>query len=370
MKNHINNTLYILIWSFLLISCKETQDKKNSTVANNHCLIHEELKENLTYKKIEETFAQLEIDLTGHVSYNLDELFVFQSLISGVVQETYFKLGDFVQKGDVLLEIRSPILGEFRSHLKMSESDVQLAFRNLTSILELHELGLASDREVLEAEKALSEAELNLQQVKESLEIFGGQLDKNVLVIRAPQSGYVVQKNITKGSTIAEGNEEIFSLSNLKKVWVQVNIYPDQINLLTEGDEVEVSTSAYVDERFKGVITRISNVFDPDEKVMKAIIEMNNEDLRLKPDMMVNIHLSKKTSEKALAIPIKAVLFDQNQYHLIWTKDSCAAEILSFQPLGKDKTHYFFHASKDDFGPGSIYIEKNNLLIYHALKNN
>lgn len=368
MKKIINIYFCLSALSLYLGSCKPSTQQEQDILPT-YCTIHENSKESMTFGRIKEQIAQYELDLTGNVSYDQDELFIFQSLVSGIVQETYFKLGDFVQKGEVLLEVRSPSIGEFRSTLKMAETDIQLATRNLKSIEKLYESGLASDRELLEAEREISEAQLNWRQIKESIQIYGGALEKDVLVIRAPQSGYIVQKNITRGSTIAEGNEEIFSISNLKKVWVQVNVYPAQINLLKEGDEVEISTSAYINERFKGKITRISNVFDPEEKVMKAIIEMNNEDLKLKPDMMVNVHLIKKTSQKALSIPIEAVLFDKNQYHLIWTKDSCSASILTFQPLGKDKRYYYFNTSIEGFGAESIYILKNNLLIYNELNN-
>src|SRR5690625_5876208 len=106
------------------------------------------------------------------------------------------------------------------------------------------------------------------------------------IVRKHPISGYIIHKNITRGSAIAEGNEDIFSISNLNKIWIKVNIYPTQVGLIKHGEEVEIYTSAYPKERFTGRIERISQIFDHEEKVMKEIIELDNADLKLKIDML------------------------------------------------------------------------------------
>lgn len=366
----IKSLLYIS--TFLLfvggfISCDTSPTRVVEKEEN--CLLQNGLQDKISFGALEEKNVQFELDLTGNVSYNKDELYTFQSLVTGIVENTHFKLGDYVQKGQLLLEIRSTSLGEFRRSLNMAEADIEIAERNLASLENMHESGLSSDRELLIATKELEEARLKLRHVEETILIHGGQLERGLLTIRAPQSGYIVQKNITKGSTIAEGNEDIFAISNLKKVWVEVNVYPAQINLLKEGDAVEISTTAYQEERFQGKISRISNVFDPEEKVMKAIIEMENPGLKLKPDMMVNVHLMQQTEQQAFAIPIDVVLFDNDQYHFIWAKNDCDAAVITFEPLGKDKTYYFFQTTHEGIEVGSRFVNQNNILIYNELKN-
>ncbi|HLS70788.1 MAG TPA: efflux RND transporter periplasmic adaptor subunit [Chitinophagaceae bacterium] len=364
MKNKIKiETLAFLILFFGFLGCKNEEQ----IIEKEACLLQEEFANNLSFGNLIETHSKVELDLTGHVSYDEEELYTFQSLVTGIVEKTYFKLGDYVEKDDILLEIRSSAMGEYRHSLSMAQADIDLAIRNLESVQKMHENGFASDRELLEAERELKNSRLSYQQIQETIHLHGGQIEKGLLVIKAPKSGYIIHKNITRGSAIAEGNEDIFSISNLNKIWIKVNIYPTQVGLIKHGEEVEISTSAYPKERFTGRIERISQIFDPEEKVMKAIIELDNPDLKLKPDMMVNVHFLMDTDEKALAIPIDHVLFDKDAYHFVQAIENCDARIVTFQPIGKDKKYYYFHPSNIDVKEGDRFIEKNNLLIYNEL---
>lgn len=363
-KKHIKIFHFLLI-PFLALGCKNENPINNTKEET--CILQEDFAKHISYGNLKETKSKVELDLTGNVSYNEEDLYTFQSLVTGIVENTYFKLGDYVEKGKVLLEIKSTAMGEYRHALSMAQADLDLANRHLETVQKMHESGFTSDRELIEAEREVNNAQLSYQRVQESIQLHGGQIESGLLVIRAAKSGYIVHKNITKGSAITEGDEDIFSISNLNKIWIKVNVYPTQVGLIKQGEKVEISTSAYPKERFEGKIERISQIFDPEEKVMKAIIELDNPDLKFKPDMMVNVHFLMDTEEKALAIPIKHVLFDKDAYHFVQSLDNCDARIVTFQPIGKDKQYYYFHTSNSDVKDGDTYIEKNNLLIYNEL---
>src|SRR5690606_41534208 len=58
---------------------------------------------------------------------------------------------------------------------------------------------------------------------------------------------------------------------------------------IQQGMEVDIRTLSYPDEVFKGKIDAVSSVLDSDAKVLKARISLTNENVKLKPGMLVDV---------------------------------------------------------------------------------
>lgn len=358
-------SLTAIIACLLFFSCgtkkQEPESRKDS------CIIPEELKKLIKLETVNTSKVAFETELTGNVSYNQDNLYRYQSLASGLVQKVYFNLGDYVQKGQVLAEIRTTELSEQRSVMSVAQSSLKLAQRNLKAVQNMHADGLASDKELLEAQNEVNTVESGINKIKESAAIQGGSLEKGILVIHAPMTGYVVEKKITNGSQINAGDDNLFVISDLRKVWVMANVYAAQLEKVKPGERVEINTTAYPEQTFEGRITRLSNIFDPEEKVMKAIIEIDNSDLKLKPDMMVSVKVHQTTEQEAVAIPVKTVLFDNDAYHVVKYHNDCYVENITIKPFAHDKNYYYLNLDTEAVNKGDTLINQNQLLIYNKL---
>lgn len=77
------------------------------------------------------TYQKEEWNLSGKVEYDPDKVVNYVPLISGVVERTYFSLGDKVAKGQNLLDIRSTELSNLHSEQLMLESEIKIAEREL-----------------------------------------------------------------------------------------------------------------------------------------------------------------------------------------------------------------------------------------------
>jgi cobalt-zinc-cadmium efflux system membrane fusion protein len=116
---------------------------------------------------------------------------------------------------------------------------------------------------------------------------------------------------------------------------------------------------------FYGKINSLSQVFDPEEKVLKARIVMNNNDLKLKPEMSVMVTLIDESSVSALAIPSEALIFDDNRYFVVVEESSGNFAIKDVVPQGHhDKISYILSGLSN----GDNVVIKNQLLIYSGLK--
>src|SRR5690606_41102309 len=110
MKNKIKiETVAFLILFFGFLGCKNEEQ----IIEKETCLLQEEFANYLSFGNLIETHSKVELDLTGHVSYDEEKLYTFQRLVTVIVEKTYFKLGEYVMKGDILLEIRSSAIGKY-----------------------------------------------------------------------------------------------------------------------------------------------------------------------------------------------------------------------------------------------------------------
>lgn len=355
---------YIILAAVLITACNSTPVAEKTTEKT--CTITPELKKLIKLVTVSSSPVNGELELTGSISYDQDHLYRYQSLASGVVKQVNFNLGDYVQKGQVLVEIRTTALSGQTTDLRKAEASLTLAERQLRSAKNLHNDGIISDKELLETQNEVAAARLEISRIKESLAIEGGSIEKGVLIIRAPMSGYIVSKKLTAGYQVSEGEDDLFVLSDLKKVWVMANVYAAQLGMVKAGQQVDISTTAYPDKVFEGKIARLSNIFDPEEKVMKAVIEIDNAGLALKPDMMVSVNVHLNTSETALAVPLNAVIFDDDVYHVVRYQNDCDVKEVIIQPISHDKE--FYYVSSPEIKAGDQIISQNQLLIYNKLK--
>lgn len=197
------NIMKNIAFAAMLLLVAACNNKNNSASADERatpgCAITPELKPLIKLTQLDIAPVNSELELTGSISYDQDHLYRYQSLATGVVSNVNFNLGDYVQKGQVLAEVRTSELSGQTADLRKAEAELKLADRRLRATQKLHEDGIASDKDLQEAKNAAEVARLDIERIKQTLAIQGGNVDKGVLLIRAPMSGYIVRKKITAG---------------------------------------------------------------------------------------------------------------------------------------------------------------------------
>jgi len=306
------------------------------------------LKEVVTVKAVTKQL-QKEFTLTGKVTADPDRTISYSPLVSGVVVKSYFTLGDRVGKGQTMLDIRS-------SELSSLQSELTIAQRNLQSVQALFESGMATDREVVEARSTYEKLQVDLV-------LYGENKGNGIFSIKAPMSGYVIEKHGNAGSTISAESEPLFSITDLSTVWVVANIYAGNLQFVQEGQSVEITSVAYPKEVFRGKINSISQVFDPEDKALKARIVLPNPGLKLKPEMSVVVKLLNKSDAEMITIPSNAVIFDNNSYFTV--VGSKNFEIRKITPYDH---HNGITYISEGLESGEEVVIKNQLLIYNELK--
>jgi cobalt-zinc-cadmium efflux system membrane fusion protein len=195
-----------------------------------------------------------------------------------------------------------------------------VAEKNLKRIQELYNSNFASEKELTEAQNDFNNAKSEYEGKKKILELYGGTPNTNDAIFRvtAPIDGYVVERTVNNGTQIrTDNNSSMFIISDLKTVWVWANVYESDMSKISIGDSVEVTTVAYPDKKYKGIINKIGNTLDPEARVVKVRIDIENPGELLKPEMFATVAIRSNTSGKMLGVPKNAVFIENSKNYII-----------------------------------------------------
>ncbi len=306
-----------------------------------------------------------EMTLTGKVITDPDKTIKYMPLISGLIERTYFSLGDKVEKGQTLIDIRSTEVSALFSKQVALEAEIRIAERALKTTKEMFDDNLSSEKDLLEAESRLKQTRSALEKLKNDMAIFGTNKGNGVFSIKAPVSGYIIYKNASPGSTISPDSEPLFIIADLNTVWIMVNVYASHLQFVKEGMEASITTLSYPNEVFKGKIVNLSQVFDPDDKALKARIILPNKEMKLKPEMSVVVKLKDTTQNGLVAIPSEALIFDNDSYFAVIFEGGNNYAIREVIPYDRNKNTTYITSGLSE---GEDVVIKNQLLIYSELK--
>ncbi|WP_353126388.1 efflux RND transporter periplasmic adaptor subunit [Parapedobacter pyrenivorans] len=358
----INN--YIWIGILLCFSCSRHSDPAHEGMVNTFCL-NEALRDGLVIDTLQKHEVLQHLRLTGQVTYNPNKVVQFASLVEGVMVETRFSLGDYVKKGQVIASLKSPELNIMVADIHGLQANVRLAQREYNAIKSMYADHVASERDLIEAKSGLEKLAAELEGLQGTLSLFHPNPEEGTFQIRSPASGYIVEKQVSTGMPIPQG-ANLFTVSDLDEIWVMINVYATDIPFIQQGMPVAVRTLAYPDEEFTGQISALPQVFDSEERVLKARIVLPNADMKLKPGMAVDVSVERQDGIEAVAIPADATIFDDNQHFAIVYHDDCSVELRRLIPAIRDNNWYFVD---EGFEAGELIVRQNHLLIYEKIKS-
>jgi membrane fusion protein, heavy metal efflux system len=354
-----------VIGAILLTSCKNPEEQSSNSENKNYCL-DENFKSKIELEQPKKQFAAEGIPLTGAIEPNPDKVIHFVSLVGGIISNTNFSLGDKVTKGQVLAELRSTELSELQSQTISILSQIKVAEKHLQSMQSMYDDGIASQKDLMEAQSGLEVMKAEKERIKANLSLFSASPEKGVFQIKSPTSGIVTAKSISSGTQISAEGEPLFTISDLSEVWVLINVYATNVMNIEAGMQVHIKTLSYPDEIFEGKIAAISQVLDADAKVLKARVVLQNTNLKLKPGMIVDVTALKELKTEAISISTSAMVFDNNQNYVVVHKGDCEIEIRLVEILTKSNGITFLSGGLSE---NEKVISKNHLLIYEQIKN-
>ena len=258
-----------------------------------------------------------EIETTGEVDYEQNRVAHVGPRIAGRLERVDVDLGDLVRRGDVLAVIDSVELGEARARYLAALSHEDLSRRTFKRQRALFEQRITSEQKMQEAESAVLEATARREGAEQTLRLYGVDPERisagdtpSRLDVKAPIDGRVVSKHATLGEMVMP-SDALFTLADLSRVWVWIDVFERNLAAVHEDDGVEVRVKAYPNRTFSGRVSYLASEVEPETRTVRARIDVPNAERLLRPGMFAEIRLTDPHGPRessVLAVPESAVV--------------------------------------------------------------
>jgi cobalt-zinc-cadmium efflux system membrane fusion protein len=253
------------------------------------------------------------IQVTGTVTPDISRTIPVISIASGRVVEVHARIGDYIKKGQLLMDVQSTdVSGAFSQYLK-AVNDERLTKVQFDRAKLLNDKGAIASSQVEIAQNADDDAKAALSASEDQLRVLG--VDKNhptaTVKVYAPASGYIIAQNVTAaaaaGVTYA-GSANAFTIADLSHVWIICDVYENDLPDVHLGQKVEIRLTAYPDRVLSGVISDIGAVLDPQIRTAKVRIQVDNPNMLMRVGMFATATIHGRTLQTRAQVPATAVL--------------------------------------------------------------
>lgn len=255
------------------------------------------------------------------------------STVSGLIKDIYVDYNSQVKKGQILAQIDP---ATFEATVKQNEAQIANAQANLAKLQaiaeydqktyqrykNLYEKNFVARSELDQAYSTyksdlaqIASARAQISQYHASLQTAKTNLGYTKII--APVDGTVISREIDLGQPVAASFQapELFTIAqDLTKMQIEVNVSEADIGKVKEGQDVKYTLDGYADSIFEGKVTqvRLASTNTSNVVTYSVIVDVANDDLKLKPGMTANVSIITDKSENVLCAPTTALKFTPN----------------------------------------------------------
>lgn len=231
------------------------------------------------------------IRTVGVVDYNETALADVTTKFKGWVEKLYVDAtGQQVHRGDPLFEIYSP-------DLYSAQREYLLALQGGTNTPG----GAALRTSALTKLKFYDISEEQIAELDRTRE------PRKTLRMAAPQDGFVTDKMVVEGQMVDPGMK-LYRIADLGLVWVQAQIYEQDLPFIHLGQEATVTLSYLQGREFRGRVTYVYPNIDEKTRTARVRMEFHNPGYFLKPGMFASVVVASELEPSALLVPDMAIL--------------------------------------------------------------
>jgi membrane fusion protein, copper/silver efflux system len=237
---------------------------------------------------------------TGHVAYDETRLTTVSPKFGGFVERLHVDFtGQAVRRGQPLLDIYSPELVSAQEELLSAiRLERQLAGSQAPGVA-ARSAGLVES-----ARRRLLLWDISAAQIEQVERT--GQV-RRTLTLHAASSGFVVEKDVQSGQAVSPGMP-LYRLADLSRVWVEADVYEQDLRLIRLGEPATVEITAYPGERFAGRVSYVYPEVRAESRTTRMRVELDNPGGRIKPGMFATVVLDVPVADRAVLVPRDAVM--------------------------------------------------------------
>jgi cobalt-zinc-cadmium efflux system membrane fusion protein len=271
----------------------------------------------------------------GTIDFNEDLLVQVFSQYPGKILKANYNIGDDVKAGDILFTIDSPDLLQAESALLAAAGVLELQKRVLARATNLLKAGGSAQKDVDQSTSDQQTAEGNFKAARDAVRIFGktdAEIDQVVemrkvdstLLVPSPISGRIVARSAAPGLLVQPGNAPApYAVANLATMWMLANVVETDAPAYKLGQDVEVKVPAYPDRVFKGHVTALGAMLDPNSHRQLVRSQIDDPEHLLRSGMYASFVIRIGDPVRSLAVPANGVVREGDGTMSVWvTSDS------------------------------------------------
>jgi cobalt-zinc-cadmium efflux system membrane fusion protein len=325
MNAFIKKIIFILFSLVLLTSCSKSNNapevKKLDPL---EIAITPEIQKQIKTEAVSNQDISETLMIPGRLEAQNLRLAKIGSPINGRISDIYGSLGDVVKKGQVLARVNSIELTQNQLTLIKATQLIGLKTKAVERAKLLFEADVISKAEMQRIEAELEAVKADFRASKDQLEILGmsdkaieklessGQVNSYGDVI-SRTNGTIITKMINLGQ-IVQPEDVLFSVADLSKLWGVAEIPEQQVAFVRKDQDVTIEVPA-LNQKIQGKIVYEGDIVNPETRTVMVRTEIDNTDLKLKPDMLISMFIQSKKVSK-LAIPASAVIRENDRNYV------------------------------------------------------
>lgn len=232
--------------------------------------------------------------------------------LDGYVSEIAVKLGDRVQAGDRLVQVRTTQLAGLQHELRAAKLAAQTKGSIVERMKQMVEARAASQQDLIVAESEWAEAKFAVQAAAAKLQSLSVRLEGDTSYwVQASRSGVVVALDVSPGKQVSPLDERPLAIiADLEEVWVLGDVPQREVSAWRVGLQVGILVPGRSEALGEGEVEVTLDVVDPLRQTVPVRVRAKNPDRQLRPNSYVNLVPRLSAEETVLQVPSEAIVSD------------------------------------------------------------
>lgn len=258
-----------------------------------------------TVRVTKRAFAK-SLEVTGELAFDGNAQAQVSTKDDARVLEVLVDVGDDVKQGQALVVLASAGTGADRAQLASAAARLENAQQALARLQQLQ--GITAQKNLDEAKRDVATAQADHDAAAAALRATGADRASSGgrLVLTSPLAGTVVARDAVAGRTTSAG-AVLVHVANTKTLWATLDVPEEESASVRAGQKVELRFDGLAQETRDVVIARVGASIDAHTRTVRARVDVNNDDGRLKAGLFLRARIAVADAKDALMVPRAAV---------------------------------------------------------------
>jgi cobalt-zinc-cadmium efflux system membrane fusion protein len=284
----------VLLALFLLVGCERRDEApvEAGPVVNGDTVtfaLGSPAVQRLAVEKVEAPMEH-SLALPGRLAWDEDHTVRVFTPFAGRVTHILAKVGDTVKPGQPLVEMSSPDYAQAQADARKARADLALAQKTVERQRELGRAGIASAKDLEQAETDFTRARAEADRAVGRLNAYGHGADSGPdFVLKSPMGGTIVERNLNPGQELRpdQPGNPLFVITDPTRLWASLDANEADLRYVKPGMALEISSTQLPDSVFTGVLRQVADFVDPVSRTVKLRGDVPNAQRVLKAEMFV-----------------------------------------------------------------------------------